>query len=155
MQHPIFCSKFPELNQGKVAGVKVYPRQNQNSRAHAVSTWISLWHHGAVHAVCACFSLCDAILACISLWHHRPMHARTAWDLKFQFCLRSQIYLYSSYFEIKVNNLVKIDISAENTFISKILNNLNFPAKLKHSFQRGNILMVHAWPRSTHRHLRK
>ncbi len=68
----------------KVAGEKVHPRWNQNSRAHAVTAWISLWHHGAVHAVCACFSLCDAILACIGLWHHRPMHARTAWDLKFQ-----------------------------------------------------------------------
>ncbi len=42
---------------------------------------ISLWCHGAMHAV----------NACIGLWHHGPfmwlLHALTAWDLKFQVCL--------------------------------------------------------------------
>jgi hypothetical protein len=61
----------------KVAGVKVYTRQNQNNIAHAVTACMGLWCHGAMHAV----------HACISLWCHRPMQALTAWDLKFQVCL--------------------------------------------------------------------
>ena len=68
----------------KVTGVKVYPRQTWNFRAHAVSACISLWHHGAMHAVQTCISLSGA---CIGLSHHRPMHALTAWNLKFQVCL--------------------------------------------------------------------
>ncbi len=65
----------------KVAGVKIYPRQTWNFRAHAVSACIGLWHHGAMNAVCAC----------ISLWCHGPitwlLHALSSWDLKFQVCL--------------------------------------------------------------------
>ena len=68
----------------RVAEVKVYLRQNQNNRAHAVIACIGLWHQGAMHAVHACISLWGA---CIGLWCHRPMHALTAWHLKFQVCL--------------------------------------------------------------------
>ncbi len=43
---------------------------------------ISLWDPGVMHAV----------IACISLWHHGLitwlLHALSAWDLKFQVCLR-------------------------------------------------------------------
>ncbi len=61
--------------------VKVYPRHTWNFRACAVSACISLWHHGAMHAVCAY----------ISMWCHGPitwlLHALIGWDLKFQVCL--------------------------------------------------------------------
>ncbi len=68
----------------KVSVIKVYPRQNQNNRVHAVTACIGLWHHEAMHAAHACISLWGA---CIGLWCHRPMHSVTAWDLKFQVCL--------------------------------------------------------------------
>ncbi len=69
----------------KVAGVKVYPRWNQNNRAHAVTACISLWCHGVIKW------LLHVITACIGLWHHRAitwlLHALTAWNLKLQVCL--------------------------------------------------------------------
>ena len=81
---------------------KVYLRRNRNNRAHAITACIGLWGHGAMYAVCACIGLCNAIRACIglcnairaciSLWHHRLMHACTAWDLKFQVCLKYTFY---------------------------------------------------------------
>jgi hypothetical protein len=40
-----------QLKSVNVAEVKVYPRQNQNNRAHAVTAYISLCCHGAMHAV--------------------------------------------------------------------------------------------------------
>ncbi len=54
----------------------------------SISLWgacIGLWRHRGMHAVHACISLLGA---CISLWHGGAMHALTAWDLKFQVCLR-------------------------------------------------------------------
>ncbi len=84
----------------KVSVIKVYLRQNQNNRAHSVTACIGLWHHGEMHAVHASISLWGACIglwrhggmhavhACISLWHGGAMHALTAWDLKFQVCLR-------------------------------------------------------------------
>ncbi len=70
----------------KVAGIKVYPRRNQNNRPHAVTACISLWCYGVIKW------LLHVLTACISLWCHRAitwlLHALTAWDLKFQVCLR-------------------------------------------------------------------
>ncbi len=51
---------FIWIKSSKIAGVKVYPTQNQANRAHAVTACIGQWHHGAMHAVCAC----------IGLWHY-------------------------------------------------------------------------------------
>ncbi len=67
-----------QLLNYKVAGVKVYPRWNQNNRTHAVTACIGEWHYGAM----------PAVHTYIGLWFHRPMHALTAWDIKFQVCLR-------------------------------------------------------------------
>jgi hypothetical protein len=50
----------------KVVGVKVYPRQTWNFRAHTVSACIGLWHHGAMHAVHAIeISPISLVHACI------------------------------------------------------------------------------------------
>ncbi len=84
----------------KVAGVKVHLRQTWNFRSHAVSAYISLWHHRLMHAphrlMHAPHRLMHACAACIAPWHHGPMHAVTAWALLFWFCLRYT--LTSSYF---------------------------------------------------------
>jgi hypothetical protein len=82
---PKLSSKIKNFKIFKVVGDKVYPRWNQNKRAHAVTACIGVWCHGAMHAVHACISQWGA---CIGLWCHRPMHALTVWDLKFQVCLR-------------------------------------------------------------------
>ncbi len=65
--------------------MKVYPRQNQNNRAHAVHACISLWG------------------ACIRMQYHRPMHALTAWALLFWFHLGYTFI--SSYFVFDLLNL--------------------------------------------------
>ncbi len=78
----------------KVAGVKVYLRQNWNFRSHAVSAYISLWHQRPMHAP---HRLTYACTACIAPWHHRLMRAVTAWALLFWFCFRYTFI--SSYFD--------------------------------------------------------
>jgi len=81
---------------GKVAGVKVYPRQTWNFRSLAVSACIGLWHHRLMHAR----------TACIASWCHRPMHAVTALARLFWFHLR---YTFtSSYFDRRSGQSIDI-----------------------------------------------
>ncbi len=61
---------------GKISGVKVYPRQTWNFRAHAVSACISLWRHSAMHAVHA-IEISLMVHACIYLCcMHQPVTSR-------------------------------------------------------------------------------
>ncbi len=74
--------KTEKIGSVKVAGYKVYPRRNQNNRAHVVSACIGLWHHRLMHAP---YRLMHACTACIAPWCHRLMRAVTAWALLFDF----------------------------------------------------------------------
>jgi hypothetical protein len=90
-------NKASSAVRAKVAGDKVYPRPNQNNRAHAVTA--SIGHHRPVmswgNACCTCM--------------HKPVRCMH-WPVMSQgdacsYCMgsvvliSSQIYLYSSYFE--------------------------------------------------------
>ncbi len=77
----------------KVGGVKVYPRPNQNNRAHSVTACISLWCHKPMHAPHRLIHVCTA---CFAPWCHRLMHAVTARGLLLWFGLRYTFI--SSYF---------------------------------------------------------
>jgi len=71
----------------KVAGVKVYPRQNQNIRPHAVTACISNVMSRADFSWTLFFGL----------WCH--MDDACTYCMGSDVSISSQIYLYSSYFD--------------------------------------------------------
>ncbi len=98
--------------KSKAAGVKVYPRQTWNFRAHAVSACISLWRHKTMHAVHAKeTSPISMVHACICLCcMHQPVTSRAdhmvaacTYCMGSKVSSLSRIYLYSSYFDKKCN----------------------------------------------------
>jgi len=66
----------------KVAGVKVYPRWNQNNRAHAVTACIGLWCHKLMlHLTGLCM-------------HAMPHYVTGSYCMGSAVLILSQIYLY-------------------------------------------------------------
>ncbi len=72
--------------------IKVYPRLNQNNRAHAVTACIGLCCHGAMHAV----------HACIMHWPVMSQADACTYCIRSKVSSLSRIYLYSSYFVLLI-----------------------------------------------------